>query len=91
MSLASPRCGFKQSEILPSVAPSFWSPPNTNHPEKNLTNYPWSYMPLPQFAPVNNQPMFVASGGNPLSYSQHGNQVTWNFSLELRRAEDDKP
>ena len=40
---------------------------------------------------VNNQPMFVVSGGDPLSYRQSGNQVTWNFSLELRRAEELKP
>jgi hypothetical protein len=42
-------------------------------------------------AQVNNQSMFIAGGGVPLSYRQNGNQVTWNFSLELRRAEDDKP
>ena len=42
-------------------------------------------------AQVNNQPMFVVSGGDPLSYRQSGNQVTWNFSLELRRAEELKP
>jgi hypothetical protein len=42
-------------------------------------------------AEVNGQPMFVISGGDPLSYRQNGNQVTWNFSLELRRAEELKP
>jgi hypothetical protein len=36
-------------------APSFWSPPNIVHPEKNLLNYPWSYMPLFQVAPTQNQ------------------------------------
>ena len=40
---------------------------------------------------LNNQPMFVVNGGDPLSYRQNGNQVTWNFSLELRRTEDEKP
>jgi hypothetical protein len=42
-------------------------------------------------AQVGNQPMFVINGGDPLSYRQNGNQVTWNFSLQLRRTEDDKP
>ena len=42
-------------------------------------------------AQLNGQPMFVTSGGEPLSYRQNGTQVTWNFSLELRRAEADKP
>jgi prepilin-type N-terminal cleavage/methylation domain-containing protein len=32
-------------------APSFWSPPNSNHPEKNVANYPWSKMPLFQARP----------------------------------------
>ncbi|MDD5139169.1 MAG: hypothetical protein PHY43_02785 [Verrucomicrobiales bacterium] len=41
-------------------------------------------------AQLNSQPMFVASGGEPLNYRQNGNQVTWNFSLELRRAEEAK-
>jgi hypothetical protein len=39
-------------------------------------------------AQVNGQPMFVINGGDPLSYRQNGNQVTWNFSLELRRTEE---
>lgn len=42
-------------------------------------------------AQVNKQAMFIASGGVPLSYRQNGNQVTWNFSLELRRTEAEKP
>jgi len=33
-------------------APSFWSPPNQTHPEQNVANYPWSFMPLPQFKPT---------------------------------------
>jgi len=41
-------------------------------------------------AQLNGQPMFVVNGGDPLSYRQNGNQVTWNFSLELRRAEEEK-
>lgn len=41
-------------------------------------------------AQVNGQPMFVALAGDPLSYRQNGNQVTWNFSLELRRTEEVK-
>jgi len=41
-------------------------------------------------AQVNNQPMFIASGVVP-NWRQNGNQVTWNFSLELRRTEEDKP
>jgi hypothetical protein len=42
-------------------------------------------------AQLNGQPMFVAGGGDPLSYRKNGNQVTWNFSLELRRTEAEKP
>ena len=40
---------------------------------------------------LSGKPMFVVSGGDPLSYRQNGSQVTWNFSLELRRAEVEKP
>ena len=39
---------------------------------------------------VSDQPMFLTAGGDPLSYRQNGGQVTWNFSLELRRAEEEK-
>jgi hypothetical protein len=42
-------------------------------------------------AQLNGQPMFNVSGEVPLSYRQSGNQVTWNFALELRRAEVEKP
>jgi prepilin-type N-terminal cleavage/methylation domain-containing protein len=42
-------------------APSFWSPPNTVHPERNLTNYPWSFMPLFQIRPLINAT--IANGG----------------------------
>jgi len=35
----------------PYFAPSFWSPPNIVHPERNLKNYPWFYMPLFQVRP----------------------------------------
>jgi hypothetical protein len=40
-------------------------------------------------AQVNDKPMFVLSGGTP-STRQSGNQVTWNFSLDLRRTEEAK-
>jgi len=34
-------------------SPSFWSNnPYTSHPEKNVANYPWSYMPLFQVRPL---------------------------------------
>jgi prepilin-type N-terminal cleavage/methylation domain-containing protein len=37
----------------PLFAPAFWAPaPPMDHPENNLLNYPWSYMPLPQFKPA---------------------------------------
>ena len=39
-------------------------------------------------AQLNGQPMFNPDGGEQLTYRQNGNQVTWNFSLELRRTED---
>ena len=39
-------------------------------------------------AQLNNQPMFTTAG-DPLSY-RGSPQVSWNFSLELRRAEEDK-
>jgi hypothetical protein len=40
---------------------------------------------------LNGQPMFNAGGGDQLTYRQNGNQVNWNFSLELHRAEGDAP
>jgi hypothetical protein len=40
-------------------------------------------------AQSNGQPMFDPTGGDQLTYRQSGNQVTWNFSLELRRTEED--
>jgi hypothetical protein len=39
-------------------------------------------------AQLNGQPMFNPEGGDQLTYRQNGNQVTWNFSLELRRTEE---
>jgi hypothetical protein len=39
-------------------------------------------------AQLNGQPMFNLNGGDQLSYRQNGSQVTWNFSLELRRTEE---
>jgi len=43
--------------------PAFWSPPNVNHPEKNLANYPWSFMPLFQVKPITGVNATVATGG----------------------------
>jgi hypothetical protein len=40
-------------------------------------------------AKLNDQPMFKAAGGEQLSYRQDGNQVSWNFSLELGHASED--
>jgi hypothetical protein len=37
---------------------------------------------------LDGQPMFSSTGGDQLIYHQNGNQVSWNFSLELRRTED---
>jgi hypothetical protein len=37
---------------------------------------------------LNGQPMFSASGGQPLVYRQSGNQVAWNFALDLQRLEE---
>jgi hypothetical protein len=42
-------------------------------------------------AEVEGQPMFTPEGGSILSYRNNGNQVSWNFSLELRHTEDGKP
>ena len=42
-------------------------------------------------AQLNGQPMFTVTGGDPFSYRLNGNQDSWNFSLELQRAEADKP
>jgi hypothetical protein len=40
---------------------------------------------------LNGQPMFNPAGGDELSYHESGNQVSWNFSLELRHASEDTP
>jgi len=43
-------------------APSFWSNnPITDSPQKNVSNYPWSYMPLFQVKPIAN--LLPAAGG----------------------------
>lgn len=39
-------------------------------------------------APLNGQPMFAPNSGDQLVYRQSGNAVTWNFSVELQRTED---
>ncbi len=39
-------------------------------------------------AKLSGQAMFNADGGEQLVYHQSGNQATWSFSLELRRAEE---
>jgi hypothetical protein len=39
---------------------------------------------------LNGKPMFNLSGGEPINYHQNGNQVSWNFSLELQRVEVEK-
>ena len=39
-------------------------------------------------AQLNGRPMFNPEGGNQLTYRQNGNQVTWNFSLDLLHAEE---
>jgi hypothetical protein len=41
-------------------------------------------------AQLNGQPMFLASGGEPIVYHQNGSQVSWNFSLELGHASEDE-
>jgi hypothetical protein len=42
-------------------------------------------------AQLNGQPMFKATEGESLSSRLSGNQVSWNFSLELARATEDRP
>jgi len=42
----------ESNNINAYFAPSFWSPPNVNHPEKNVANYPWSTMPVFQVKPI---------------------------------------
>jgi len=37
---------------------------------------------------LNGQPMFDSAGGQPPVYRQSGNQVTWNFALDLQRGEE---
>jgi hypothetical protein len=47
------------------VSPSFWSNnPIQNHPERNVANYPWNYMPLFQVRPLLNA-TFGNGGCNP--------------------------
>jgi hypothetical protein len=41
-------------------------------------------------AQLNGRPMFKPTGGEELSYRQNGNQVSWNFSLELGHASEDE-
>jgi hypothetical protein len=36
---------------------------------------------------INGQPLFAAGKGESLSYQTRGNDITWNFSLELKRSE----
>jgi hypothetical protein len=40
-------------------------------------------------AQLNGQPMFSVADGDELSYHQSGDQVSWNFSLELLHAEEE--
>jgi hypothetical protein len=40
-------------------------------------------------AQLNGQPMFSPGGGEQLTYHQSGGQASWNFSLELRRTEEE--
>jgi hypothetical protein len=42
-------------------------------------------------AQVNGRPMFLASQGDLINYRQTGNQVSWNFSLELSRSSEAVP
>jgi len=59
-------------------SPSFWSNhPIQNHPERNVANYPWSYMPLFQVRPLLNA-TFANGGCNPTlvqGFSNSGIQV----------------
>jgi hypothetical protein len=41
-------------------------------------------------AQLNGQPMFLATGGEPIVYHQNGSQVSWNFSLELGHVSEDE-
>jgi len=41
-----------------------------------------------QKAAINDHPEFTIGGGDPLVYHQNNNVVTWNFSLQLRQAEE---
>jgi hypothetical protein len=38
-------------------------------------------------ARIEDKPYFNTDGGDPLSYVQHGNMVSWNFTLELSHVE----
>lgn len=40
---------------------------------------------------LNGQPMFDPDAGDELSYRQNGNRVSWNFSLVLKRSEQETP
>jgi hypothetical protein len=40
-------------------------------------------------AQLNGQPMFNPEGGEQLTYRESGGQANWNFSLELRRTEEE--
>ncbi|HEY5296366.1 MAG TPA: hypothetical protein VIK59_00410 [Verrucomicrobiae bacterium] len=44
-----------------------------------------------QKAKIGEQPVFSMQGGEPLVYRNSGNAATWNFALQLRHAEDEKP
>jgi prepilin-type N-terminal cleavage/methylation domain-containing protein len=76
-------------------APSFWSPPNIVHPEKNLANYPWSFMPLFQFKPPpalcdpTRLQAFYAGGimvgigdGSVRTVSNGISQLTWGLAVD---------
>jgi prepilin-type N-terminal cleavage/methylation domain-containing protein len=79
-------------------APSFWSNnPIVAHPEKNVANYPWSYMPLFQVRPLPNTKqcdptrlqaltisgLQVAMGdGSVRNISPAVSQVTWGRAVD---------
>jgi type II secretory pathway pseudopilin PulG len=77
-------------------SPSFWSNnPIVNHPERTVPNYPWSYIPLPQIAPIIQQcdptrlQAFSAGGimvgmgdGSVRSVSPAVSQPTWGRAVD---------
>jgi len=76
-------------------APSFWSPPYQAHPESNLANYPWSFMPLFQVAPKQSacDPKLLQSfssggiqvglgDGSVRSVSPGVSQATWGRAVD---------